>query len=947
MAKKLNLPATLVREVNGKKYRLNGTLLAINESAGTCTMQFGARISSKVPTDEVYLNEGLMDTIKEVGGKVWKTIKRVIRSIGGFLIPVDEKGNQLFQFINAPVNVASMKLPKSIDTVVTAEVAEYAEDHAVKLGKNVKTSIADCLAEAEARDSEEINKYWGRVMKEYAKPENESLNLGDTIKMVNEKYYHRVGPKQNNTLNEAAIPSLHNLVGGYGAEVGSKELTGLIYDSIWGQLNPLSGLDANKRMDEADTAKPLLIWGAPGIGKTAIISKAAELLEEDGYKLNMHTIKCAALKRDDFELPDTVENVVGQKLAISNPKTWLPVYDPKGLTKMQLTITDAVYNSGVYKMTKINDKLSDTGFWEDASAPVDVEREEKQLWEDSKDTTSVINTNSIYQQIQDVQMNPQIKELLDKSEYNGGIIFFDEFARLQPNVTNIMMGLMGERMYGEDFILASQWTTIAAANRLSDDLKGEKEEEFRAIWDNAKQGRYQHYTYVPTKEDWLEWARRVNKHTGLQNVDEKFCKFIEVSPAYVWYNALDLNAQDDIPDNVKTALGELGTLDKNGQMTRGQVGILSSSALDAIEGYLQDPASRDQLSINTWNGRTWDEVVNTNMIQALRKLVGPTKEDLMSVMSPVTHTTKEYGRTKSYQAMSLDDDKLAIALNKLSDRKWALWAEPKCQRTDPRQELIWNDRIGFWNAWIDNCLIPDAVGGFNKPAKQWKEYNSTKSFLTPDVISDIWKQGYSGNESLVKFNRLTKYEQLPTEKWKAADPVTVKKVIKEVLDAYPGDYHTDVATDYEFMQNFHLGTKADYNRLKPLFDVKLIDGDRSKIEGGQVVEPAYKRAVNILFNESTIKEEDTLAICAILDNCPTASKLVNIMKWLSILTLEVGNEEYLAAATAELTRKYLKEALSVPGYNQLIVDNQETIRPPFAVYEYVRGAIQNSLASGK
>lgn len=67
---------------------------------------------------------------------------------------------------------------------------------------------------------------------------------------------------------------------------------------------------------------PLMIWGAPGIGKTAIV-KAAQ--EEFGGRL----IDCSlqTMRPEDFFLPGT--NQTGSKeatLSIDLPKEWLPVY---------------------------------------------------------------------------------------------------------------------------------------------------------------------------------------------------------------------------------------------------------------------------------------------------------------------------------------------------------------------------------------------------------------------------------------------------------------------------------------------------------------------------------------------------------------------------------------------------------------------------------------------
>ena len=62
--KNLNIPATLVHTVDGKKYTINGELLSINEAANTCVMKFGNKISRNIPVEEVYLNEAFSNQLK-------------------------------------------------------------------------------------------------------------------------------------------------------------------------------------------------------------------------------------------------------------------------------------------------------------------------------------------------------------------------------------------------------------------------------------------------------------------------------------------------------------------------------------------------------------------------------------------------------------------------------------------------------------------------------------------------------------------------------------------------------------------------------------------------------------------------------------------------------------------------------------------------------------------
>lgn len=54
------------------------------------------------------------------------------------------------------------------------------------------------------------------------------------------------------------------------------------------------------------------------------------------------------------------------------------------------------------------------------------------------------------------------------SEGIGGIIFFDEIARANPNIFNHMMSICGDRQYS-DMVVAKGWTFVAAANRPVED----------------------------------------------------------------------------------------------------------------------------------------------------------------------------------------------------------------------------------------------------------------------------------------------------------------------------------------------------------------------------------------------------------------------------------------------------------------------------------------------
>lgn len=82
----------------------------------------------------------------------------------------------------------------------------------------------------------------------------------------------------------------------------------------------------------------LLIYGAPGVGKTAIVRRALQMFPEYDGNLIVKTLSNETA--DNFTLPKYVE-VNGQERAADVPKTWLPVYKPTGDREADQLLDDA------------------------------------------------------------------------------------------------------------------------------------------------------------------------------------------------------------------------------------------------------------------------------------------------------------------------------------------------------------------------------------------------------------------------------------------------------------------------------------------------------------------------------------------------------------------------------------------------------------------------------
>lgn len=897
----LNLPATLVHSVNGKKYTLNGKLLSINESTKLATMQFGDKTNSNIPLNEVYLNEGaLKDMIKKTGKKIkdaaiatWNKIKDIVKVVGGFLIPVDESGEELREFVNAPVNLPMMPLPSAVKLVPAEGALGICDEYGARVRNNA--TVDEAFAQSMKDEKDEIETYWTRVMREYANPENESLTLSETVKMVNETYYHAT--VDSKVLNEAAIPSLNSPSGLYGEKLGTKTLVRTLITNLKHQLNPITNHERtdedliNQLRNGTNYVKPLLIWGAPGIGKTAILKQAAKFLKEDeGMNLDMVTVCCGGIKTDDFELPDTARNIIGRKVAISTPKTWLPVINIASLTDEQLLEANEFYNSGKFRILAPTDETINKTYDDNGEAKKAID------W----------------------------KSLGTGETFDGGIIFFDEFARLRNlKVMDTMMTFVGDRTY-VDMPLATNWVTVAAANRLSDDLLSEADPTFHGLWDTAKQSRFTHCTYAPSKEEWLEWARDVDDD-GYQNVDELICKFIEKSPDGVWYDALDLGSRGDDAIEGRNAAAIKDVLAKWHAGTP-----LSAKELKLFGTYISNPGNSIVGMTNyTWNARTWHQKINKVMLSVL--LNDFFKGDFKKYEACFDETTRVkslYGGkgAKEYTAKNLNMDKLATQLNSIPDAYWDKITDGYWQKFDKDQNFRNNDRLAFFLECVQ-WLIQSETGGENSvPSQAWHQYRNIDSIIEDVDVRTIYEKGQMHSAKAAKLDNIlcsqsSGYKKFNDLSWKS-DPTLWGIVVERILKSF-NDYITaeDLLTDINSINRNLKNIEKDpekYNVTQKEIDdyinaytIQFFDESKKPIE-----------QVPTLLSEDLEDEDDRERIIIILRNSACARKLANVACWLAKLGIQINNNSPLdiALGTGEFDKKLSLRAL----LGAVIQSNPET-----------------------
>ena len=97
-------------------------------------------------------------------------------------------------------------------------------------------------------------------------------------------------------------------------------------------------------------AKPLLIWGAPGIGKTAIVN--AVLKKVKGDNARMLDFQLSMKEHDDFFLPSYNVN---KTKAVDLPKSYLPVWeDLDSMTDEERKAADAACGQGLLFLDELS-----------------------------------------------------------------------------------------------------------------------------------------------------------------------------------------------------------------------------------------------------------------------------------------------------------------------------------------------------------------------------------------------------------------------------------------------------------------------------------------------------------------------------------------------------------------------------------------------------------------
>lgn len=467
------------RTSKGTKYA-NCSVLDYNPLNESYTVRFDNGILKDVPTRKVSdldrLDEAVLDNLKNFAAGLWDNIVKR----GKYLVL---KFKNLVFNIQTPVNI--MQNAKTSDFagfIPSEQLAALAEDNGIQaeaVMPEIDTAIQVSKKEDEAA-AYAMNVWLASVIEDSVA----SHMQYESVKRVGKRLV------RTSRINEDA-----NTFG----ETNMRNVTrNEVYSLLNTSLHALIKNGAGRVWDGQKPATPLVIWGAPGVGKTDIIKNLVDRYKTRFPKFSLVYLNLAGQRKDDFVLPST--NTVKQKIKTAEGKvveiergisadivkSWIPTFDMNDLkldNSLTVDMLDDIANGG-----------DGTGTGE------------------------------------------------------GGIIFLDEFSRADEGVLDVMMTLMQQRVYLGTNYIGSKWLIVGAANRTVD--MGERTQEFNN--ENAIQQRSQNVFLQPSFAEWLEWAESPIKGTNRPHIMKPLVDYLKANPD-MWYNVAmkmgSFDAQVDLYPN--------------------------------------------------------------------------------------------------------------------------------------------------------------------------------------------------------------------------------------------------------------------------------------------------------------------------------------------------------------------------------------------------------------
>ena len=282
------------------------------------------------------------------------------------------------------------------------------------------------------------------------------------LQMVNEENFKRVGFS-----GEAG--GLRDI-----PDINSKQLGMILNDAIKNVPAYMEGED--------EGGGSVLIWGAPGIGKSSIpksVIKEWNSNQDAFHQKALMVVECGDLTVDGFTLPIPIDKTVEDYLN-DRPR-----------------VKELIMKSGV--STDIVEKIKGNIHKVSTEAP--------KTWLPCYRVSASQEENDILNDIANGHVDKSMKKgrLVVTETTEGGILLFDEFFRADEMIFKILMQILLNRTYNDEFVLGDKWAIICCSNRPQDDAEVERgySATGAVVGTRFLGGQY---NFIPSFDDWKKWA---------------------------------------------------------------------------------------------------------------------------------------------------------------------------------------------------------------------------------------------------------------------------------------------------------------------------------------------------------------------------------------------------------------------------------------------------------
>ena len=377
-----------------------------------------------------YIGEGVFDSIKNTASNIFSKVK-------GLFSKATNKLNDWF--------VATFdKDGKGLDSVSPASIINY-------FGKVKTNGPVQVLSKTDDEYTEPVNTI--------------SLNSSEV-------YGEKATSNEEKNLATLLAMSEARGVGGYKASKGG-------FNEVYQECTS-EGFEKELKLrlmkPQGNGILPLLVWGAPGIGKThipqSIVDAYNKNISDPQKRKALIVVDCGQLSSDSLSVPMPDVKSVKDRLEANGKST--EGIDDRILGQLLKTCTDAIKEDALPVYRPTGDRVADKLLDDIANGSL----------------------NPVFASDGSVEAYEKTGE--------GGILMLDEFFRADVDIFARMLTLVADRKFGNN-VLGSKWAIIACSNRPLDD------DAVAGRWEaapGALTNRFQQIQFVPSFNSWSEWAKK-------------------------------------------------------------------------------------------------------------------------------------------------------------------------------------------------------------------------------------------------------------------------------------------------------------------------------------------------------------------------------------------------------------------------------------------------------